>query len=83
VTIVLVDELKSAVLGWWCVEGETLQGSCFMDTLTGGLKMSRCALTHKFKKILTLSRCRSCDSYIYMNGGLQCCWVLLTHSLTV
>ena len=56
------------------VEAGTLQGgSCLVDTVAvRGVKMSRRALTHKFKKILTLSRCRSCDTYIYMNGGVQC-----------
>jgi len=58
-----------------CVESETLAAGCFIDATAGSVKMSHRAMTHKFKKIFTLSRCRSCDTYIYMNGGLQCSWV--------
>ena len=56
------------------VESETLESSSSCSA-TESLMMSRRAMTHKFKKIFTLSRCRNCDSYIYMNGGLQCSWV--------
>lgn len=64
-----------------CVESDTWAVSHFIDTIASSVKMSHRAKTHKFKKIFTLSRCRSCDTYIYMNGGLQCIWVQTIQSL--
>ncbi|MPC81312.1 Minor histocompatibility protein HA-1 [Portunus trituberculatus] len=30
--------------------------------------MSKAAISHSFKKLLTPSRCRECDSYVYFHG---------------
>ena len=34
--------------------------------------MSRAAVTHKFRKLKTPSKCRECDSYVYFQGQCKC-----------
>ena len=33
--------------------------------------MSRAAVTHKFRKLKTPSKCRECDSYVYFQGEFR------------
>ena len=32
--------------------------------------MSRAAVTHRFRKLKTPSKCRECDSYVYFQGNI-------------
>ena len=29
---------------------------------------SKCAITHRFKRLRTPAKCRQCDTYVYFNG---------------
>ena len=33
--------------------------------------LSRAAVTHRFRKLKTPSKCRECDSYVYFQGMLE------------
>ena len=38
--------------------------------------LSRAAVTHKFKKLKTPSKCRECDSYVYFQGKFKIIFIL-------